>query len=146
MILVVTDHPCLRVRYHNWYKSFTGVIHHVQQYFQKPTVRKCLEAHIRTIVVLIGSKLTRIYFLYLFYAIYFFVTVHQWKGKKVSIILLDDVNPILVPSRWGLLEDSVYRAVGAACPSCDESRPRTLGMWRPRNVLWSLTQDVNMFS
>jgi hypothetical protein len=29
----------------------------------KAAVRKCLEAHIRTIVVLIGSKLTRIYFL-----------------------------------------------------------------------------------
>jgi hypothetical protein len=30
-----------------------------------------------------------------------------------------DVNPGPVPSRWGLLEDSTYRAVGTACPSCD---------------------------
>jgi hypothetical protein len=50
------------------------------------------------------------------------VTMHLRQGKKVSILLLGDVNPGPVPSRWGLLEDSPYRAVGAVCPSCDESR------------------------
>jgi hypothetical protein len=39
--------------------------------FLKIVVRICLDAHIRTIIVLIAGKLTRIYFLYLLYAIYF---------------------------------------------------------------------------
>jgi hypothetical protein len=56
MILVTTNHPYLRVRCHSWYQSITGVIHHVRSYFQKPTMRKCLDAHIRTIVVWQASK------------------------------------------------------------------------------------------
>jgi hypothetical protein len=39
--------------------------------FSKTTVRIRLDAHIRTIVVLIGGKLTGIYFLYLLSVIYF---------------------------------------------------------------------------
>jgi hypothetical protein len=57
--------PCLRAGYHSWYQSITGVIHHVLPYFLKSTVRKHLDAHIRTIVVLTGGMLTGIYFLYL---------------------------------------------------------------------------------
>jgi hypothetical protein len=71
MILVRTNHPCLRVECHNWYQSITGIIHHIRSYFQKPTVRIWLDAHIRTIVVLIGGKVTWIYFLPLLHAIYF---------------------------------------------------------------------------
>jgi hypothetical protein len=63
MILVRTDYPCLRVGCHGWYQSITSVIHHVRSYFQKPTVRIHSYAHIRTIVVLTGGKLTMIYFL-----------------------------------------------------------------------------------
>jgi hypothetical protein len=48
-----------------------GVIHHVRSYLQKPTVRKRLDARIRTIVFLTGGKLTGIYFLYLLSANYF---------------------------------------------------------------------------
>jgi hypothetical protein len=59
MILVKTDHPCLRVGHHNWYKSITCIIHHVQSYFRKHAVRKRLDGHIRTIVVLTNGKLTR---------------------------------------------------------------------------------------
>jgi hypothetical protein len=51
MILFRTNHPYLRVGHHRWYQSITGVVHHVQSYFKKPTVMKYLEAHIRTIVV-----------------------------------------------------------------------------------------------
>jgi hypothetical protein len=40
-----------------------GIIHRVLSYIQKPTVRIRLDAHIRTIVVLTGGKLTGIYFL-----------------------------------------------------------------------------------
>jgi hypothetical protein len=47
------------------------------------------------------------------------ITTHLRQVKKVSILLLGDVNPRPVPSRRGLVEDSPYRAVGAACPSCD---------------------------
>jgi hypothetical protein len=72
-----TNHPCLRTGRHNWYQSFTGVIHHVRPYFQKHTVRKHLDAHIRTIIVLTGGKLIEIYFLHLLPAIYFFVTMHR---------------------------------------------------------------------
>jgi hypothetical protein len=71
-----------------------------------------LNTHIRTIVVLIGGKLTGFYFLHLFS-----VTMHLRQGKKVSILPPGDVNPRSVPSRRGLLEGSPYRAVGAACPS-----------------------------
>jgi hypothetical protein len=49
----------------------------------------------------------------------FFVTMHLRQDKKVSILPTGDVNPGPVPSRRGLLEDSPYHAVGAACPSCD---------------------------
>jgi hypothetical protein len=76
MILVKTDHPYLREECHRWYQSITGVMHHVQSYFRKPTVRKHLEAHIRTILVLIGGKLTGFYFLHLLYAIYYSVTTY----------------------------------------------------------------------
>jgi hypothetical protein len=58
MILVRTDLPCLRVGCHSWYLSITGVIHHVQSYFSKPTVRVLLDSHIRTIVLLTGGKIT----------------------------------------------------------------------------------------
>jgi hypothetical protein len=47
-----------------------------------------------------------IYFLHLLT-----VTTHRRQGKKVSILPPGDVNPRPVPSRWGLLEDSPYRAV-----------------------------------
>jgi hypothetical protein len=59
--------------------------------------------------------------------IYFSVTTHQQKIKKVSILPLGDVNPRSRPvlSRRGLLENSPYRVVRVACPSCDESRPHT---------------------
>jgi hypothetical protein len=82
-------------------------------------VRKCLDAHIRIIVVLTGGKLTGFYFLYLPYAFYFFVMTHLRKGKKESILLPSDVNPKPVPSRQGFLEDSTYRAVEVVCVSCD---------------------------
>jgi hypothetical protein len=87
--------------------------------FLKTAVRICLDIHIRTIVILIGGKLTRIYFLPLLYAIYILVTTHLRRGKKVSILPPGDVNPGPVPSRQCLLEDSPYHAVGAACLSCD---------------------------
>jgi hypothetical protein len=93
--------------------------------FLKTTARKHLEAHIRTIVVLTGGKLTGIYFLHFLYAIYYFVMMHLRQGKKVSILPLGDVNFEPVPSRRGLLEDSPYLAVGAACSSCDWPRLRT---------------------
>jgi hypothetical protein len=57
MILVMTNHPYLMVGCHSWHQSITGVIHYVWSYFQKPTVRRRLYAHIRTIVVLTGGKL-----------------------------------------------------------------------------------------
>jgi uncharacterized protein (DUF58 family) len=67
-------------------------------------VRIRFNAYIRTIVVLTGSKLTRIYFLYLLSAIYFFVTTHLHQGKKVSILVPGDVNYVPIASRRGLLE------------------------------------------
>jgi hypothetical protein len=72
-------------------------------------VRIRLDAHIRTIVVLTGGKLTGIYFLQLLS-----VTTHRRQGKKVSIFPMGDVNLGPVPSRQGLLEDGLYHAVGVA--------------------------------
>jgi hypothetical protein len=50
-------------------------------------VKICFNAHIRTIVVLIGGKLIGIYFLYLLS-----VMMHLRQGKKVSILVLGDVD------------------------------------------------------
>jgi hypothetical protein len=120
MILVRIDHPCLRVGRHRWYQSHYGYNTSRTVLFSKIAVRICLDALIRTIVVLTGGKLTWIYFLHLH-----FVTMHRRQGKMVSILPPGDVNPGPIPSRRGLLEDNPYRAVGAACSSCDESRPYT---------------------
>jgi hypothetical protein len=87
--------------------------------FSKIVVRIRLDAHIRTKVVSTGDKLTGFYFLYLLYVIYYSVTTHLRQDQKVSILPPGDVNPRPVPSRQGLRDDSPYRAVGAACPSCD---------------------------
>jgi hypothetical protein len=135
MILVMTNHSCLRVGHHRWYQSHYGYNTSCTILFLKTTVRICLDAHIRTIVVLTSGKLTGVYFLYLLYAIYYSVTTHLRHAKKVSMLPPGDVNPGHVPSRRDVLENSPYCALGAACPSCDESRPRTYGLWRPRNVL-----------
>jgi hypothetical protein len=67
-------------------------------------VRIRFNAHIRTIVVLTGGKLTGIYFLYLLFAIYFSVTTHLRQGKKVSILMPGDVDSSPIASRRGLLE------------------------------------------
>jgi hypothetical protein len=82
-------------------------------------VRIRLGEHIRIIVALTGGKLTGFYFLPLLYAIYYPVTTHLRQCKKVSILPPGDVNLGPVSSRRGLLEDSPYHAVGAACLSCD---------------------------
>jgi hypothetical protein len=67
--------------------------------FSKTAVRIRLDAHIRTIIVLTSGKLTRFYFLYLLYAIYYYVTTHLQQGKKVCILPSGDVNLGPVPSR-----------------------------------------------
>jgi hypothetical protein len=94
MILVRTDHPCLRVGRYSWYQRYYGYNTSRMVLFLKTAVRICLDAHIRTIVVLTGGKLTGIYFLHLLY-----VTTHRRQGKKVSILPLGDVNPGPIPSR-----------------------------------------------
>jgi hypothetical protein len=72
--------------------------------FLKTTVRICLDAHIRTIVVLTCGKVTGIYFQYLLPAIYILVMTHLCQGKKVSILMPGDVNSGPIASRRGLLE------------------------------------------
>jgi hypothetical protein len=70
MILVRTDHPYLGVGCHSWYQRHHGYNTSRMALFLKTVVRTHLDAHIRTIVVLTGGKLTRIYFLYLLFTIY----------------------------------------------------------------------------
>jgi hypothetical protein len=67
-------------------------------------VRIRFNARIRTIVVLTGGKVTRIYFLYILPIIYFSVTTHLCQGKKISILVSGDVDSGPVASRRGLLE------------------------------------------
>jgi hypothetical protein len=114
-----TNRSYLRPGHHNWYQSITGVIRQVRPYFQKHTMRKHVDAHIRAIVVLTSGEPTGIYFLPLLLAIYFSVMTHRRKGKKLSFLPSGDVNPGSIPSRQDVLEDSPYHVVGAACPSCD---------------------------
>jgi hypothetical protein len=108
MILVWTDHPCLRVGRHRWYLSHYGYNTSSTVLFLKTAVRIRIDAHIRTIVVLTGGKLIGIYFLHLLS-----ITMHRRQGNMVSILPPGDVNLGDVPSRWGSLEDSPYHAVGA---------------------------------
>jgi hypothetical protein len=123
-ILVRTNHPGLRVGRHSWYQSLTSIVPRWRPYFQKFMVRIRLGAHIRTIVVLTGGKLIGIYFPYLLS-----VMTHRWQGKKVCIFPPGDVNLGPIPSRWGLLEDSPYRAVGVAVhhTTSHGRAPRTCG-------------------
>jgi hypothetical protein len=123
-ILVRTNHPCLRVRCHSWYQSLMSIIPHRQSYFWKHTVGIRLDAHIRTIVVLIGGKLTWIYFPHLLS-----VTTHRRQGKKLSILSPGDVNPGPVPSRRSLLEDVLYLAVEATVhhATSHDRAPRVCG-------------------
>jgi hypothetical protein len=104
MILVRMDHSCLRVRSHSWYQSRYGynTLHTIL--FLKTSVRIRLDAHIRTIVVLTGGKLTGIYILYLLSAIYFSVMTHIRQVKKVGILPPGEVNPGPVASRRDLLK------------------------------------------
>jgi hypothetical protein len=111
-ILVKTNHLYLRVGRHSWYQSHYRYNISCTILFWKTALRICLDAHTRTIVVLTGGKLTGVYFLHLLYAIYFPVTTHLRLGRKVCILSPCDVNPGPVPSRWGLIEDSPYRAIG----------------------------------
>jgi hypothetical protein len=76
MIMVRIGHPCLRLGRHSWYHGHYGYNTSCTVLFSKTAVRIRLDAHIRTIVVLTGGKLTGIYLLYLLYAIYFSVTMH----------------------------------------------------------------------
>jgi phosphoribulokinase len=62
-------------------------------------VRIRFNAHIRTIVVLTGGKLTWIYFPYLLS-----VMMHLHQGKKVSILVPGDVDSSPIASRRDLLE------------------------------------------
>jgi hypothetical protein len=114
MILLATNHPCLRVGRHGWFQSYYWYNTSRTVLFLKTVVRIHLDAHIRTIIVLTGGKLIGIYFLYLLYVIYFSVTMHLRQGKNVSILSPGDANPGPVVSRRGLLEDSPYHVVGAA--------------------------------
>jgi hypothetical protein len=99
MILIWTNRPFEGRECHSWYQSHYGYNTSCMVLFSKTLVRIRLDAHIRTIVVLTGGKLTGIYLLYLL-----FVTTHLRQGKKVSVIPPDplsqgDVNPGLVASR-----------------------------------------------
>jgi hypothetical protein len=71
MILVRTDHPCLGWDVTAGIRAIMGILRYVWSHFFKSPVRIRLDAHIRTIVVLTGGKVTEIYFLYLLTAIYF---------------------------------------------------------------------------
>jgi hypothetical protein len=63
-------------------------------------MRKHIDARIRTIVVLIGGKLTGIYFM----EFTNFAMMHLRIGKKISYLPPGDVNPKLIISIRGLLE------------------------------------------
>jgi hypothetical protein len=62
-------------------------------------VRKHLDAHIRTIIVLTNGKIIGFYLLYLLYTIYYSVTMHLRKVKNISFLLSDDVNSVPGPSK-----------------------------------------------
>jgi hypothetical protein len=94
MILVSTNHPYLMVRQHRCYQRYYGYNTSYMILFLKTAMRICLNAHIRTIVVLRGGKLTGIYLPHLLS-----VTMHREEGMKVSILSSGNVNPELIPSR-----------------------------------------------
>jgi hypothetical protein len=89
---VRTNYPYLRVECHRWYQRHCGYNTSRTVLFSKTMVRIVLDAHIRTILVLTGGKLTGIYFSYLLSTIYLSVTTHRRRGKKVSILPPGDGN------------------------------------------------------
>jgi hypothetical protein len=144
MILVMTDHPCLKVGRHKWYQSLTGIIHRVRSYFWKNYSEDTLTCSYKDYNSLNRWQANRVLLSALLSANYFSVTMRLRQGKKVSILPLGDVNLGSIPSRWGLLEDSPYRVIGVVCHRWTD-HDRTPRAWKPRNVLCSLPQYVNTF-
>jgi hypothetical protein len=144
MILVMTDHPCLKVGRHKWYQSLTGIIHRVRSYFRKIYSEDTLTCSYKDYNSLNRWQANRVLLSALLSANYFSVTMRLRQGKKVSILPLGDVNLGSIPSRWGLVEDSPYRVVGVVCHRWTD-HDRTPRAWKPRNVLCSLPQYVNTF-
>jgi hypothetical protein len=66
-------------------------------------VRISFNAHIRTIVVLIGGKLTGVLSVFTFCNL-LSITMHLHQGKKVSILVPGDVDSGPIALRRGLLE------------------------------------------
>jgi hypothetical protein len=105
-ILVKTNHPCLRVRRHGWYQSRMSIIWHWRSYFWKSTVSICFNAHIRTIIVLTGDKLTGIYFLQFTFCND--TPMPRQEGKSHPAGWCESRTR---PLKTRLLEDSPYRAI-----------------------------------
>jgi hypothetical protein len=105
MILVRTDHPCLRVGHHRWYQSHYGYNTSRTILFLKTYGEDMLRCPYMDYSSLNRWQANRDLLS---------VTMHRRQGKKVCILPSGDLNPRPVPSRWGLLEDSPYHAVGAA--------------------------------
>jgi hypothetical protein len=112
MILVRTNHPCLRVWRHSWYQSYYGYNTSRTVLFSKTYYEDALRCSYKDYSSLTKWQANRD----LLSAIYFSITTHRWKGNKVRILPSGDVNPGLIPSRQGLLEDSHYR-VDRGCVS-----------------------------
>jgi hypothetical protein len=133
-ILVKTNHPYLRVKRHSWYQSLMSIIHRWRPYFLKPMVMIRLDAHIRTIVVLTGDKLTGFTFCIYFMQFIFCndATTPRSEGKYPPAGWCESwTHPLKIRLAWGQ-----SLSCGRVCVPV---------VWRPRNVLWSLPQDVNTF-
>jgi hypothetical protein len=143
MILVKTNHHCLWAGCHSWYQSITGIIYRLWLYFWKPTVRKCLDAHRRIIVVLTCGKLTEIYFMHLLYSIYYSVMTHLRQGMYPPAGWCEfRTHPLKTRLAWGQ-----SLSCGMGCVSIMQLATTThlvcgdLGM-----SCGCLQQDVNTFS
>jgi hypothetical protein len=105
-ILFMTNHPCLMVGHHSWYQSLMSIIPHWRPYFKNLWwwYARCPYKDY--------SSLNRWQDNRDLLTAFTFVMMHRRQGKKVSILSSGDVNTRPISSRWGLLEDSPYRAVG----------------------------------
>jgi hypothetical protein len=104
MILVRTDHPCLRVRRHSWYQSHYGYNTSCPVLFFENRGEDTLRCPHEDYSSLNRWQANRDLLSVFTFRNLLPVTTHLRQCKKVSILMPGDVNSDPVASRRGLLE------------------------------------------
>jgi hypothetical protein len=104
MIMVRTDHPCLRVRHHSWYQNCYGYNTSRTVLFSKTYDENTLRCLYKDYSSLDRCQANMDLLSAFTFCNLLYVTMHLRQGKKVSMLMSGDVNSGPVASRRGLLE------------------------------------------